>query len=307
MNTRKLFSTFSLLSGSIFTFLIFISYANVEETDSVDTDHSIVEENNLQQVIKSAYEDKTYYFAGEAMPNTFDCKERLDRELSVNAYWQSNTLLNLKKANRHFPIMERVLAEYGVPDDFKYLAVAESDLRNATSHANAKGFWQFRKLAAKDYGLEVNDEVDERYHVEKSTRAAAKYLKWLYKRYGSWANACAAYNMGPGNFSKVTKSQKEGSFYDLNVNIETGRYVFRLIAIKEIMSNPEGFGFYLDAHEKYPEIDTYQVEVKESVPSWSAFAKQNGISYRTLKVLNPWLIDSKLTVKKNTYYVKLPR
>lgn len=305
MKTRKLLSRFFLLSGSIFTLLIFISYTDMEETE--DVKDSVFEENNLQQVIRSAYADKTYFFAGEAMPNTFDCKERLDRELSVNAYWQSNTLLNLKKAHRYFPVMERILAEQGVPDDFKYLAVAESDLRNATSHANAKGFWQFRKLAAKDYGLEVNDEVDERYHVEKSTRAAAKYLKWLYNRTGSWANACAAYNMGPGNFSKVTKAQKEESFYDLNVNLETGRYVFRLIAIKEIMSNPEGFGFYLDQHEKYPEIDTYQIEVKESVPSWSAFAKQNGISYRTLKVLNPWLINNKLTVKKNTYYVKVPR
>jgi len=251
--------------------------------------------------------DKTYYFAGEAMPNTFDCKERLDRELSVNSYWQSNTLLNLKKAHRFFPMMERVLAENGVPDDFKYLAVAESDLRNATSHANAKGFWQFRKAAAKDYGLEVNDEVDERYHVEKSTRAAAKYLKWLYNRFGSWANACAAYNMGPGNFSKVSRAQGEDSFYDLNVNIETGRYMFRLIAIKEIMSNPENFGYYLNSFEKYPEIDAYDVKVDQSVASWSKFAKEHGMSYRTLKVLNPWLIDNKLTVKKNTYYIKVAR
>lgn len=305
MNTRKLLSRFFLVSGSIFTLLIFVSYAETEvDKEAINNN---IEENNLQQVIRSAFADKTYYFAGEAMPNTFDCKERLDRELSVNAYWQSNTLLNIKKANRFFPVIERVLAENGVPDDFKYLAVAESDLRNATSHANAKGFWQFRKAAAKDYGLEVNDEVDERYHVEKATKAAARYLKWLYNRYGSWANACAAYNMGPGNFSKVTKSQKENSFYDLNVNIETGRYMFRLIAIKEIMSNPEGFGYYVDSHEKYPQIDSYTVEVNKSVPSWSAFATENGISYRTLKVLNPWLISNKLTVKKNTYYVKVPR
>lgn len=306
METRKLFSKFFLLSGSIFTLLIFVSYANNDkETPTTSTKN--LDENNLQQVIRSAFVDKTYYFAGEAMPNSFDCKERLDRELSVNSYWQSNTLLNLKKAHRHFPVIERVLAENGVPDDFKYLAVAESDLRNATSHANAKGFWQFRKLAAKDYGLEVNDEVDERYHAEKSTRAAAKYLKWLYNRFGSWANACAAYNMGPGNFNKVKRAQGEDSFYDMNVNIETGRYMFRLIAIKEIMSNPESFGYYLDSYEKYPQIDTYDIKIDKSVPSWSAFAKENGISYRTLKVLNPWLIDNKLTVKKNTYYIKIPR
>lgn len=305
MNQRKLHIPFALLSGCLFTLLLFVSYAEPEEKEEVNV---AVEEHNLPQAIQSAFADKTYYWGGEAMPNSFDAKERLDRELSVNAYWQSNTLLNLKKANRYFPIMERVLAEHGVPDDFKYLAVAESDLRNVTSHANAKGFWQFRKLAAKEYGLEVNDEVDERYHVEKATMAAAKYLKWLKRKFGTWTNAAAAYNVGPTNFTRLQKSQGEDSYYDMNLNIETGRYVFRLIAIKEIMTNPEGFGFYLQPHEKYPPLqDIYEVEVKSSVPSWKAFAKQHGITYRTLKVYNPWMIDGKLTVKKNTYYVKIPR
>lgn len=305
MNHTKLYTKFFLLGGALFSILLFVSYATPEEASTIEYS---IEEANLSQQIRSAYVDKTYTFAGEAMPNTFDAKERLDRELSVNAYWQSNTLLNLKKANRFFPVMDKVLIEMGVPTDFKYLAVAESDLRNATSAANAKGFWQFRKLAAKEYGLEVNSEVDERYHLEKATRAAAKYLKWLHRKFGSWSNACAAYNMGPTNFSRLLKAQGENSFYDMNVNAETSRYMFRLIAIKEIMTNPESFGFYLDHHEKYPPLDNYyEVEVKSSVPNWMDFAKKHGISYRTLKIYNPWLIDTGLTVKKNTYYIKIPR
>jgi len=262
----------------------------------------------LPQQIYPPMENKVYSFAGEAMPDNFDNRERLNRELSVNAYWQSNTMLNIKKANRYFPLMERILAEEGVPDDFKYLAVAESDLRNATSHANAKGFWQFRKPAAKEMGLEVNDEVDERYHVEKATRAAAKYLTRLRKRFGTWTNAAAAYNVGQGNFNSSRTKQKEFSAFDMNMNIETSRYVFRLMAIKEIMSNPEKFGFYIDASDKYPPLDNYyDVTVTSSVPNWADFAKEKGISYRMLKVYNPWLVDYSLTVKKNTYHIKIPR
>lgn len=261
----------------------------------------------LSQSIQSAYENKVYFWANEPMPSTNDAMERLDRELSVNAYWQSNTLLNIKKSNRYFPIIEPILREEGVPDDFKYLAVAESDLRNVTSSANARGFWQFRKLAAKEMGLEVNDEVDERYHVEKSTRAACKYLKKLKERFGTWTNAAAAYNVGPTNFSKLQSRQGEFSYYDMNVNIETGRYVFRLIAIKEVMTHPEDFGFQILHHEKYAPLDNfYNIKVESSVINWKDFAAEHNVSYRELKRYNPWLIDTKLTVKKNTYFIKIP-
>lgn len=295
------FSSFGLISGVIFTFLIFIS------SQSADEKKMRINEN-LPQQIYSAFENKNYTFAGETMPDNFDNRERLNRELSVNAYWQSNTMLNIKKANRYFPLMERILAEEGVPDDFKYLAVAESDLRNATSHANAKGFWQFRISAGKEMGLEINDEVDERYHVERATRAAAKYLVKLRNRFGNWTNAAAAYNVGQGNFNASRKKQQEFSFFDMNMNIETNRYLFRLIAIKEIMSNPEKFGFYIQPNELYPPLDNfYEVVVDSSVPSWSSFAKEKGITYRMLKVYNPWLISNELTVKKNTYNIKIPR
>ena len=295
------FSAFGLIAGSIFTLLIFVSSQNPGPT--IDKTNA-----NLPQQIHSAFEEKQYSFAGEVMPDNFDNRERLNRELSVNAYWQSNTMLNIKKANRYFALMERVLAEEGVPDDFKYLAVAESDLRHATSHANAKGFWQFRKAAGKEMGLEINDEVDERYHVERATRAAAKYLKRLRTRFGSWTNAAAAYNVGQGNFNAARKKQQEFSFFDMNMNIETNRYLFRLIAIKEIMQSPEKFGFYVEPQEKYPPMDDYyEIVVESSISSWSDFAKEKGITYRMLKVYNPWLIDNKLTVKNNIYHIRIPR
>lgn len=295
---------FIIVAAVGFSCLIFISSkSNSEEVLKNKTGLNPTTMQNIHSVL----EDKTYYWADESMPNTFDNRERLDRELSVNSYWQSNTLLNIKKANRFFPMMDQILAEEGVPLDFKYLAVAESDLRNVTSSANARGFWQFRKLAAKEMKLEVNDEVDERYHVEKATRAAAKYLKKLRNRFGSWTNAAAAYNVGPTSFSRTRDKQGQFSFYDLNINSETSRYVFRLMAIKEIMTNPERFGFYVNPDEKYPPFDYYEVTVDSSVSNWGEFAKKHGITYRMLKVYNPWLIDGKLTVKNNIYQIKIPK
>lgn len=263
--------------------------------------------SQLPQIIEPVDLNQSFSFAGEVMPDNFDTKERLDRELSVNAYWQSSTLLNLKASYRFFPTMERILAENGVPDDFKFLAVAESSLRNVTSPANAKGFWQFRKLAAKEMGLEVNDEVDERYHVEKATEAACKYLNQLYRRFGNWTNAAAAYNIGPTNFSRILKKQGEDNFFNLNLTDETSRYVFRLMAIKTILKNPNNFGFYVDDFEKYEPFKYYEVTVDKSVSSWGDFAKQYGTTYRMLKVYNPWLRENKLTVINNVYQIKIPR
>lgn len=293
-----------LVLGLTFSLIVILSPSTVADDDS---NLSIERVANLPQMIKPVDLDKTFNFAGEVMPDNFDTHERLDRELLVNAYWQSSTLLNIKAANRYFPIIEKILKENGIPEDFKYLAVAESSLRNVSSPANAKGFWQFRKLAAKEFGLEVNDEVDERYHLEKATRAACQYLRQLHDRFGNWTNAAAAYNVGPTNFARSLRDQKEDSFYDLNLNAETSRYVFRLIAIKEIMSNPQKYGFYLDESEKYSPLDEYyEVVVDKSVDNWGDFAKEHDVSYRVLKVYNPWLLDNKLTVIKNTYHIKIP-
>lgn len=264
--------------------------------------------NPLQQHVTPVRTNKIFTFAGEAVPNNFDCRERMDKQLLKNAYWHSSTMLYLKRANRYFPKIERILAEEGVPNDFKYLAVAESGLENVSSPAKAVGFWQIRKLAAKELGLEVYSEVDERYHLEKSTRAAAKYLKKLHRRFGSWANAAAAYNVGPTSFSKALKAQGQTSFFNLNINKETSEYLFRIIAIKELMSHPEDFGYYLEPSDLYPPYDnTYKVEIKASVPNWGNFATEHGMTYRELKIYNPWLRDSKLTVKKNTYFIDIPR
>lgn len=313
---NRLFTMLSVVSGLIFTSMIFISYASPKgETDRNEIEIASTNSNAktgedvLPQVIKAADLNKTYTFAGEVLPlDNFDAVERFDRELMVNSYWQSNTLLNIKKANRFFPVMERILAEHGVPDDFKYLAVAESNLRNAVSPAGARGFWQFMKGSAKEYGLEVNDEVDERYHLEKSTEAAAKYIIWLKKKFGTWFDAAAAYNVGPTRYTSLLKSQGQKHYFDLNLNSETSRYVFRLMAIKEIMANPNSYGFYLDAKDMYPPLDNvYEVEVTKSVPSWTKFAEDHGISYRILKVYNPWLKENKLTVLKNKYMVRIPR
>jgi hypothetical protein len=293
-----------ILSGLLIGLIITSSSVEAEISDK---DQEAIYAN-LPQIIEAVDLDKSFNLAGEIMPDNFDNKERLDRELLVNAYWQSSTLLNIKSSTRYFSTIEKILKENGIPEDFKYLAVAESNLRNETSPSNAKGFWQFRTLAAKEFGLEVNDEVDERCHLEKSTLAACKYLKQLYGRFGSWTNAAAAYNVGPTNFSRLQKSQGEDNFYKLNLNSETSRYVFRIIAIKEIMSHPENFGFYLDDAKKYvPLDDYYEVTVDSTVDSWSDFAKKHGTSYRMLKVYNPWLMDNKLTVIKNSYQIKIPK
>jgi hypothetical protein len=293
------------LIGLIIGVIVGISMSTQYLNANTEDEENIA--GNLPQVIQAVDMNKDYNFAGERLPDNFDVKERLDRELSVNAYWQSSTLLNLKTAQRYFPMMERVLAEHGIPQDFKYLAVAESNLRNVSSSANAKGFWQFRKLAGKEMGLEINDEVDERYHAEKATIAACKYIKQLYNRFGSWTNAAAAYNVGPTNFSRTLRDQGEENFYDLNLNSETSRYLFRLIAFKEIMSEPEKYGYFINDDEKYPMWNTYDVLIEKSVPSWSKFAKNHGITYRLLKVYNPWLRDNKLTVINNKYKIKIPR
>lgn len=265
--------------------------------------------NSLPQVIRSVPIADYVDLGGERIPiENHDVRERLDRELMVNSYWHSNTIQNIKMSHRFFPTIERILAEEGVPDDFKYLAVAESDLRLKTSYAGAKGYWQFMKAAGKQYGLEINDEVDERYHIERSTKAAAKYIKYLKNRFGSWTNAAAAYNMGPTRYAKLNKSQGSNSYFDLNLNDETSRYVFRILAFKYILSDPEKYGFIIHEDEKYQPLTNFYLEtVDKSVASWSKFAKERGISYRQLKVYNPWLIDSKLTVISNTYQIKIPK
>ncbi len=297
--------TYTFLLAAFLTGAVFVS--NSEE-DSIPS-HQNEPSTTLPQVIKSVKLDKTFDFAGEDFPlNNFDIKERLERELLRNSYYHSNTVLNIKRSSRFFPTMERILAEEGAPDDLKYLAVAESDLSNATSPAGAKGYWQFLKATGKEYGLEINSEVDERYHLEKSTKAAAKMLKKYHGQFNNWILTAAAYNAGATRIRKTTVEQGSKNFFDLNLNQETSRYPFRIVAFKEIMNHPEKYGFNIDAEDGYAPLDNYStIEVTSSIEKLSDFAAKYGISYRMLKIYNPWLISGKLTNKSGkTYQIKIP-
>lgn len=242
-------------------------------------------------------------FAGEKAPLTIsDVKERLDRELLVNANLDATTLLIIKRANRVFPVMEPILKQYGIPDDFKYLAVIESGLVNVVSPAGARGYWQFMPETGKQYGLEVTDLVDERYHLAKSTEAACKYLLAAKSKFGSWTLAAASYNAGVGGVNKQITFQGVESYYDLLLNDETSRYVFRILALKEIMQHPMQYGFTVAPAELYSQIPVKKVAVTTTVPDLSVFAKEQGINYKILKIHNPWLRDRNLTVAAGKQY-----
>ncbi|NND63266.1 MAG: lytic transglycosylase domain-containing protein [Flavobacteriaceae bacterium] len=248
-------------------------------------------------------------FAGEPVPlENPDIKERMDRELLVNTYWQSNGLLIFKRANKYFPIIEPLLEKYGLPDDFKYLAIAESGLMNNRSPAGAAGFWHFLKGTGKEYGLEINDYVDERYNLELATKVAADYLKSSYNRFGSWTMAAAAYNAGNAGVNKQLKRQKVNDYYDVLLNDETSRYVFRILAFKEILSNPKKYGFNFREKDLYETIPTYKVKVDTAVTNFADFAQRFGINYKILKLHNPWLRDNYLkNASGKEYYIEIPK
>ncbi|WP_343485993.1 lytic transglycosylase domain-containing protein [Allomuricauda sp. d1] len=247
-------------------------------------------------------------FAGEPVPQEDpEIMERVDREFLVNTYWQSNALLLMKRANKYFPIIEPILKKNGVPDDFKYLAVAESGLQNVVSPAGATGFWQIMKATGREYGLEVNENVDERYHIEKSTQVACEYLKKWKERFGTWTLTAAAYNAGPGGIQKYMNIQKVDEYYDLLLGQETGRYVFRIMAIKEILANPAKYGFEVEKDDFYTAVPTFSVEVDTAVESWADFADLYEINYKILKRHNPWLREPHLNnASKKTYVIEIP-
>ncbi|WP_319482138.1 lytic transglycosylase domain-containing protein [uncultured Draconibacterium sp.] len=248
-------------------------------------------------------------FAGEKMPlDRFYVKEALDRELLSNAYFHSQTIRYIKLVPRYFPIIEPILKEHGIPDDFKYLAVAESGLNpRAISPARAAGFWQLMEGTAKDYGLEINSEVDERYHIEKATHVACEYIKKAYEKFGSWTMVAAAYNRGMTGVNRQIVRQKEDDYYDLLITTETARYVYRIVALKLILENPEKYKFFISEENKYQIIPTKRVEIKGSVANFADYAKQHGVSYKVLKDFNPWLRENELTYSgRKRYWVEIP-
>lgn len=243
-------------------------------------------------------------FAGEPMPLSIpDVYERMDRELLVNTYWQSNALLMFKRAQKYFPVIEPILKKHGIPDDFKYLAVIESGLTNAVSPAGARGVWQIMPATARENGLEVNDNVDERYHLEKSTEVACKYLLQSKRNLGSWTLAAAAYNAGNAGISRRLREQNVSDYYDLLLGEETGRYMFRIVALKEIMNNPKTYGFNFEEKDLYNNIPTFDVVVDKEITDFTAFAQEYGINYKVLKIHNPWLRETRLNNKSRKEYV----
>ena len=243
------------------------------------------------------------HFSGEEVPiDQPDIRERLDKEMLVNTYWQSNMMLLIKRTNKYFPTIEKILEEEGVPDDFKYLAVIESALEKVRSPKGAKGFWQLMPGTAKEYGLEVNDNVDERYHLEKSTRIACVYLKKAKERLGSWTLAAASYNRGMYGTDRLLDKQLAESYYDLLLNSETSRYVFRIIAVKEIMSNPQQYGFIFEESDLYLPIPERKIGLDTAITNLAQFAKEQNINYKVLKIHNPWLIENHLNNKSRKYY-----
>src|SRR5690554_4637129 len=251
---------------------------------------------------------KSLNFCGEKVPmHLADVQERYDRELTINRNLHASTELVIKRANRMFPVIEPILRKYGVPDDFKYLAVIESRLENAVSPAGARGVWQFMPATAQEYGMEVNTIVDERYHLEKSTEAACRYLLDAKKRFGSWTLAAASYNGGMTGVSRQQERQKISDYYDLLLTEETSRYVFRILALKEIMQNPEKYGYSISANQLYQPIATKVIEVNTSIENLADFALEQGINYKILKIHNPWLRD--ISLKNNsgkTYHIEIP-
>ena len=247
-------------------------------------------------------------FAGENVPLEIeDVRERLEREIYVNAYWQSNMILLMKRSSKFLPEIEEMLKENGIPDDFKYLAMAESALMNVASPAGAKGFWQILESTGKEYGLEVSKDVDERYNLKKATLAASKYFKKAHARFGDWTAVAASYNMGQAGFSRRQEDQLAKNYYDLYLNDETSRYLFRILAFKVIFENPGEFGFHLRESDYYQNPNFKTVKVSADIKNLASWAKQQGSNYKELKLYNPWLRNKDLNVKRGkTYEITLP-
>lgn len=285
--------------GSFAALQIFTFSARVEKTNSLPEKEHLISALEIPSGLS---------FAGETVPvDMLDVTERLDKELLVNKFWHSQTILFFKKANRWFPFIVPILIRNGIPEDFKYLALAESGLSHVISPAGATGFWQFMAASGKKYGLEINDNIDERYHVEKSTEAACKYLKEAYGMFGSWAMAAASYNMGVEGLKRQVEKQKQTSYFDLFLNEETARYYYRLVALKCVLENPEKYSFAISKKHLYPAVPVKKVQVDSTISDLVNFASVQGITYKTLKSFNPWLRQFSLENKTGkSYWVDVP-
>ncbi len=297
-------SSFSLIIIIYITLTADVAGCNEVSSFKLDKRDTLLSRNMAYQISLP----DTLSFANENVPiKFFDVREGLDRELQLNTYWHSQTLLLLKRANRYFPVIEPILKEEGVPDDFKYLAVAESALANEISPAKAVGYWQILEKTGKELGLEINKDVDERYNIEKSTRAACNYLLKSYAKYGNWTLAAASYNYGSNGIDKQIDRQNNQSYYNLVLGEETGRYLYRIIAFKVIFQNPKKYGFILDKNDLYPPLKHYDVIVDTTINNIARFAEHFETNYKMLKTLNPWLRSNMLpNINKKKYTIHIP-
>ena len=295
--------------AAVAIFVVFAFFVSQGFRGFFKSGDSMPHSDSLPKVFNRSYklpDDVT--FAGERMPlENFDTRESLERELIMSAYRHSSTIMIIKKANRYLPVIEKILAENNIPDDFKYLVAAESEFTNVVSPAGATGFWQIMRATGLESGMEINTIVDERYHLEKSTIFACNFILKSYERYGNWTLAAASYNGGRASVDEQIRIQKENNYYDLLLNEETARYVFRVVAYKLVINDPAKYGFIIDESDLYPELDYYEVKVDTAIADFSAFAKKFGTNYKLLKFLNPWLRKPHFTPRPNKeYLIKIP-
>jgi hypothetical protein len=297
---NKFLRIISLISIIIIT-ILFFNGMNKDRVSSLVNTHK-------NYKIKALKLPANLNLAGERVPVEIpDVKERMERELLVNTYWQSNGLLLIKRVNKYFPILEPLLKKYGLPDDFKFLALAESGFTDETSTVGAAGIWHFMKKTGKEYGLEINKNVDERYHIEKSTKVAAEYLKNSKERFNSWTLAAAAYNAGNYGVARRLEAQQVTNYYDAKMADETERYIFRILALKEIINNPEKYGFVFDESDLYSSENTTTIKVDSAITNITAFANRFGMNYKEFKIHNPWLREHHLNNKsKKVYDITIP-
>lgn len=275
---------------------------NIEVSDSLSK-IDLIENTSLTYSSPSIPEEMN--FAGSEIDlRRFDRREKLDKEILAVTYMHSTTLQMIKRANRYFPVIEPILKENNIPDDLKYLMVIESSVNPlAKSGAGAAGLWQFMPSTAKEYGMEVNGCVDERYDVEKATVAACKYLKNAYAKYGDWPSVAASYNAGQGRISHQLKRQNVTNSLDLHLVEETSRYVYRILAAKLLFTSPAEFGFRLRSSDLYPQLKTKSITVTTSISDLNQWANEQGTTLAFLKMLNPWLRDNNLINRNGKEYI----
>ncbi|MCF8335862.1 MAG: lytic transglycosylase domain-containing protein [Bacteroidales bacterium] len=292
--------------GLIFVFVFGLGFTSNKEEEE---DPVFVRQFRNDYSIYSLNLPDSLSFAGERVPvDYFDVREALDRELLVNTYWQSHSLLLIKRANRYFPMIEDILEKNDIPEDFKYIPLIESELTHSISPAGAVGFWQFLEGTAKDYGLEVNSQVDERYNLEKSTAAACEFFKDAYEKFDSWTLAAAAFNFGRSAIDRQLKRQGADNYYNLILNEETARYLYRILSMKLILNDPGKYGFNLREEDLYYPVPYRKVKVDTTVQDFAEFAEQFSINYKQLKIMNPWLRENYLKNSRGkTYHIKIPK